>query len=147
MLYCCVYTRAFNSGFTYLPGTRVYCCCRSGKLSRIDPVLTKHSKISPKLLMEPTPFFLFSVPVFLVLSSVVCCISSATMSGIARTVNIFLRSSRTSLVRPTGVNPVLHVFAKDRLAARGLATAFERTKPHVNIGRRLSSSIASGFCD
>ncbi|RJE25774.1 hypothetical protein PHISCL_01887 [Aspergillus sclerotialis] len=56
------------------------------------------------------------------------------MSGIARTANLLFRSSRASLLRPAGVNPVHHVFANNRLAARGLATAFERTKPHVNIG-------------
>lgn len=67
------------------------------------------------------------------------------MSGIARTANLFLRTSRASLLRPAGVNPVHHVFGKDRLSARGLATAFERTKPHVNIGRPLPLSIVLGF--
>lgn len=70
--------------------------------------------------------------------SVVVVFLLVAMSGIARTANLLLRSSRASLARPTTVNPVLHVFGKDRLAARGLATAFERTKPHVNIGRQLS---------
>lgn len=56
------------------------------------------------------------------------------MSSISRTANLFLRTSRSSLLRPRAVNPVQHVFLKDRVAARGLATAFERTKPHVNIG-------------
>ncbi|PYI16690.1 translation elongation factor Tu [Aspergillus aculeatinus CBS 121060] len=56
------------------------------------------------------------------------------MSSLARTANLLLRSSRASLLRPRAVNPIQHVFAKDKLAARGLATAFERTKPHVNIG-------------
>lgn len=57
------------------------------------------------------------------------------MSGIARSANLLLRSSRASLLRPAGVNPVYHAFAQNKLAARGLATAFERNKPHVNIGR------------
>ncbi|PWY77388.1 translation elongation factor EF-Tu [Aspergillus heteromorphus CBS 117.55] len=56
------------------------------------------------------------------------------MSGLARSANFFLRSSRASLLCPRGVNPIQHVFLKDKLAARGMATAFERTKPHVNIG-------------
>lgn len=56
------------------------------------------------------------------------------MSSISRTANFFLRTSRASLLRPRAVNPVQHVFMKDRVAARGMATAFERTKPHVNIG-------------
>jgi elongation factor Tu len=56
------------------------------------------------------------------------------MSNITRTANLLLRTSRSSLLRPRAANPVHHVFTKDRLAARGMATAFERTKPHVNIG-------------
>jgi elongation factor Tu len=56
------------------------------------------------------------------------------MSSISRTANLLLRSSRASLLRPRAVNPIQHVFCKDKLAARGMATAFERTKPHVNIG-------------
>ncbi|KAJ5620644.1 Elongation factor Tu [Penicillium lagena] len=56
------------------------------------------------------------------------------MSSISRSVNLLARSSRASLLRPRAVNPVHHVFASDKMAVRGLATAFERTKPHVNIG-------------
>ncbi|OJJ81028.1 translation elongation factor Tu [Aspergillus glaucus CBS 516.65] len=56
------------------------------------------------------------------------------MSNITRTANLLLRTSRSSLLRPRAANPVHHVFTKDRLVARGMATAFERTKPHVNIG-------------
>ncbi|KAJ9196758.1 hypothetical protein DTO166G4_4485 [Paecilomyces variotii] len=56
------------------------------------------------------------------------------MSSISRSINLLLRSSRSSLLRPRAVNPIHHVFANERLAARGFATAFERTKPHVNIG-------------
>ncbi|KAJ5314206.1 uncharacterized protein N7443_001090 [Penicillium atrosanguineum] len=56
------------------------------------------------------------------------------MSSISRSLNILARSSRASLLRPRAVNPVHHVFASDRMAARGLATAFKRNKPHVNIG-------------
>ncbi|KAJ5578161.1 Elongation factor Tu [Penicillium hispanicum] len=56
------------------------------------------------------------------------------MSSISRSINLLARSSRSSLLRPRAVNPVHHVFASDKMAARGLATAFERTKPHVNIG-------------
>jgi len=56
------------------------------------------------------------------------------MSGLTRSFNLLARSSRASLLRPSAVNPIHHVFASDKMAARGLATAFERTKPHVNIG-------------
>ncbi|KAJ5226230.1 Elongation factor Tu [Penicillium chermesinum] len=56
------------------------------------------------------------------------------MSSISRSLNILARSSRASALRPRAVNPVHHVFASNKTALRGLATAFERTKPHVNIG-------------
>jgi elongation factor Tu len=56
------------------------------------------------------------------------------MSSISRTANLLLRSSKASLLRPRAINPVQHVFGNNKLAARGLASAFERTKPHVNIG-------------
>ncbi|KAK1144030.1 translation elongation factor Tu [Aspergillus melleus] len=56
------------------------------------------------------------------------------MSSISRSANLLLRSSRASLLRPRAVNPVQHVFLGDKLAARGMASAFERSKPHVNIG-------------
>lgn len=56
------------------------------------------------------------------------------MSSISRSLNLLARTSRSSLLRPSAVNPVHHVFASDKMASRGLATAFERTKPHVNIG-------------
>ncbi|KAJ6109447.1 Elongation factor Tu [Penicillium sp. IBT 16267x] len=56
------------------------------------------------------------------------------MSGLSRSFNLLARSSRASLLRPSAVNPIHHVFASDKMTARGLATAFERTKPHVNIG-------------
>jgi elongation factor Tu len=61
-------------------------------------------------------------------------VPNCKMSSISRSLNILARSSRASLLRPRAVNPVHHVFASDKMAVRGLATAFERTKPHVNIG-------------
>ncbi|MCJ1462595.1 translation elongation factor Tu [Pseudocyphellaria aurata] len=45
-----------------------------------------------------------------------------------------LRTSRHALRRQKGVNPIQQVFGRDSYGIRGLATAFERTKPHVNIG-------------
>ncbi|OKL55923.1 Elongation factor Tu, mitochondrial [Talaromyces atroroseus] len=56
------------------------------------------------------------------------------MAGISRSVNLLLRSSRSSLLRPRAVNPVHHALSSERFAARTFATAFERTKPHVNVG-------------
>lgn len=56
------------------------------------------------------------------------------MSSLSRSINVLLRTGRASLLRPRAANPVYHVFGNDRQSVRGLATAFERTKPHVNIG-------------
>lgn len=56
------------------------------------------------------------------------------MSSVPRSINILLRSSRASLLRPRAVNPIHHVWSNEQLAARAFATHFERTKPHVNIG-------------
>ncbi|PGH17663.1 elongation factor Tu, mitochondrial [Helicocarpus griseus UAMH5409] len=56
------------------------------------------------------------------------------MASISRSANALLRSGRLALQRPRGVNPVYHALLKDRMAYRGMATAFERNKPHVNVG-------------
>ena len=56
------------------------------------------------------------------------------MPGFNRSVVPLLRTSRLALRRSTVINPVQHVFEKDVYGVRGLATAFERSKPHVNIG-------------
>ncbi|KAL4899509.1 hypothetical protein BDW74DRAFT_163281 [Aspergillus multicolor] len=56
------------------------------------------------------------------------------MSGLSRTANLLFRTTKTSLLRPRGVNPVQYALSKDRQTVRAMATAFERSKPHVNIG-------------
>ncbi|KAL6234477.1 hypothetical protein BDW75DRAFT_212318 [Aspergillus navahoensis] len=56
------------------------------------------------------------------------------MSGLSRTANLLFRTTKSSLLRPRGVNPVQYALSKDRQTVRAMATAFERTKPHVNIG-------------
>ncbi|CRG83084.1 elongation factor EF-Tu [Talaromyces islandicus] len=56
------------------------------------------------------------------------------MASLSRSVNLLLKSSRSSLLRPRAANPVHHVLSHERFAARSFATAFERTKPHVNVG-------------
>ncbi len=60
------------------------------------------------------------------------------MSAFVRSVTPLLRTSRIALRQQRGVNPVQQVFRGDRNGARGLATVFERTKPHVNIGRTFA---------
>ncbi|KAL2865404.1 translation elongation factor Tu [Aspergillus lucknowensis] len=56
------------------------------------------------------------------------------MSGVSRAANLLFRTTRTALLRPRAVNPVHYALAKDRQSVRAMASAFERTKPHVNIG-------------
>jgi hypothetical protein len=56
---------------------------------------------------------------------------------VSRSLVSILRTSRATLSQPRGTNPVNRVFGHDRFAARTYATVFERTKPHVNIGKTL----------
>ena len=58
---------------------------------------------------------------------------------LTRSVTPLLRTSRIVLRQQKGVNPVQQVFGKDSNGARGLATVFERSKPHVNIGINLQN--------
>ena len=64
------------------------------------------------------------------------------MSHLTRSVVPLLRTGRLALRHQKGVNPIHQVFAHDRNGARGLATVFERTKPHVNIG--MPYALCSG---
>lgn len=59
------------------------------------------------------------------------------MVVITRSLAPILRTSRLALRQQRGVNPVQQVFGRDANGVRGLATVFERSKPHVNIGRAL----------
>ena len=59
------------------------------------------------------------------------------MSTFSRSMIPFLRISRHALSHQRGINPIQQVFAHDRNGIRGLATVFERNKPHVNIGMDL----------
>lgn len=54
---------------------------------------------------------------------------------VSRSLVSTLRASRLGLSKSRGANPVNRVFGHDRFAARTYATVFERTKPHVNIGK------------
>ncbi|MCJ1332368.1 translation elongation factor Tu [Thelotrema lepadinum] len=56
------------------------------------------------------------------------------MPSLSRSFTPILRASRVALRQQKGVNPVQRVFAQDGTAFRCYATAYARTKPHVNIG-------------
>ncbi|MCJ1337905.1 translation elongation factor Tu [Bachmanniomyces sp. S44760] len=56
------------------------------------------------------------------------------MSFSSRPLTTLVRTARIALQQRKGINPVHYVFRGDRNGVRGLATVFERTKPHVNIG-------------
>ena len=59
------------------------------------------------------------------------------MSFSSRPLTTLVRTARIALQQRKGINPVHYVFRGDRNGVRGLATVFERTKPHVNIGMRF----------
>lgn len=59
----------------------------------------------------------------------------------ARSLTSALKTSRTGLSLSRGANPVCRVFGHDRFGARAYAVAFERTKPHVNVGKQLISDL------
>ena len=61
------------------------------------------------------------------------------MPAFARTVTPFLRTARSALQQGNSVSPLQNALRRRNgaavlNAARTYATAFERTKPHVNIG-------------
>ena len=56
------------------------------------------------------------------------------MVVITRSLVPILRTTRLAIRQQRGVNPVQQVFGKDPSGLRGLATVFQRSKPHVNIG-------------
>ena len=56
------------------------------------------------------------------------------MPALVRSFRPLLRTSKLAFRQRKGVNPVQQVFSQDRNGVRGLATVFERNKPHVNIG-------------
>ncbi|KAL8639553.1 MAG: hypothetical protein Q9228_003431 [Teloschistes exilis] len=56
------------------------------------------------------------------------------MASFARGITPFIRTTRIAVRQQKGVNPVQRVFGRDATQYRGLATVFERNKPHVNIG-------------
>lgn len=62
------------------------------------------------------------------------CDPTVKMSNLQRSLNVMFKASRASLQRPRAVNPVQHVLSRG-MGARQMASAFQRTKPHVNIGR------------
>lgn len=57
------------------------------------------------------------------------------MSTLQRSLNVLLRTSKLAAKRPSAVNPVQYVLSHNRMSVRGMAAAFERNKPHVNIGK------------
>jgi len=61
------------------------------------------------------------------------------MPAFARTVSPFLRTARSALLQGNAVSPLRFALQRQNgaaviNAARTYAAAFERTKPHVNIG-------------
>jgi elongation factor Tu len=73
------------------------------------------------------------------------------MPAFARSVTPFLRTARFALQQGNAVSPLQHALRGQKGAAvlntaRCYATAFERTKPHVNIGKNQSFENGLSFC-
>ena len=65
------------------------------------------------------------------------------MSAFVRTVTPFLHTARSALRQGNSVSPLQHALLRQNgaqvlNACRTYATVFERTKPHVNIGKYIS---------
>lgn len=77
------------------------------------------------------------------------CLVITNMAAFARSVPPLLRTSRLTLRQRHGVNPVQQALCGSRNGAqilyRGMATVFERNKPHVNIGMRTSHYFHVGL--
>lgn len=63
------------------------------------------------------------------------------MAVFARSLRPFLRTTGLAIRQQTCNHPLQQVFGKDPASARGLATVFERSKPHVNIGKRAAEAM------
>lgn len=63
------------------------------------------------------------------------------MSLSARSLAPLIRTTRLAICQQRGVNPVQQVFNNNHINIRGLATVFERNKPHVNIGMKRFLAI------
>ena len=78
-------------------------------------------------------------------------LSISSPAGVAmtfsRSVTSLLRTSRHVASPARGLNPINRVFGHDRFGARTYATVFERTKPHVNVGRFTSGHTVLGNAD
>ena len=69
------------------------------------------------------------------------------MVVLTRSLTPLLRTTRLAVRQQKGINPIQQVFGKDANGARCLATAFDRSKPHVNIGMEKSKSIVLKWAD
>lgn len=72
---------------------------------------------------------------------------NSNMLSFTRSLAPLLRTTRLAVRRHKSVNPVQQVFCRDTYGVRGLATVFERTKPHVNIGTQSLGVILHKYAD
>jgi elongation factor Tu len=68
------------------------------------------------------------------------------MSAFARTITPFIKTARSALLHGNSVSPLQHALRRKNGAQvinafRSYAVAFERTKPHVNIGMLNDSAV------
>lgn len=63
------------------------------------------------------------------------------MAAFARSLRPFLGATVSATRQQKSINPIQRVFGKEAIGVRGLATVFERSKPHVNIGTEAGANV------
>ena len=69
------------------------------------------------------------------------------MVVLTRSLTPLLRTTRLAVRQQKGLNPIQQVFGRDANGVRRLATAFDRSKPHVNIGMETSKSVVVNYAN
>ena len=69
------------------------------------------------------------------------------MVALTRSLTPLLRTTRLAVRQQKGRNPIQQVFGRDANGVRCLATAFDRSKPHVNIGTGTSKSVVVNYAN
>ena len=69
------------------------------------------------------------------------------MVVLTRSLTPLLRTARLAVRQQKGLNPIQQVFGRDANGVRCLATAFDRSKPHVNIGMETSKSVVVNYAN
>lgn len=94
---------------------------------------SSHEHTLSSILSSAVPYFLSSPSISVVMP-------------FTRSVGALLRTSRIAAQSSRSINPVNQVIAKNIISARTYATAFQRTKPHVNVGMWRATPLNHARC-